>query len=50
VKKKLTEQQFIEQWWARRFPKAEKPDWNSAITCTDAIYLLRAYQRYLKGR
>jgi hypothetical protein len=34
---------FIESWWKQRFPTADPPKWDSAITCADATDLLRKF-------
>ena len=47
--RKMTEDAFIKQWWAKRFPNADPPKWDSAITCADASDLLRSYYKYLES-
>ena len=46
--RKMSEDDFIRQWWKKRFPDADPPKWDSAITCADASDLLRAYYKHLE--
>ncbi|HKM99434.1 MAG TPA: hypothetical protein VJX23_02875 [Candidatus Binataceae bacterium] len=38
---------FITWWWAKRFPTAQPPTWDSAITCADASDLLECFRAEL---
>jgi hypothetical protein len=45
----MSEDEFIKQWWAKRFPASDPPTWRSLITCADASDLLWAYYKYLES-
>ena len=47
--RQMSSDDFIRQWWKKRFPYAEPPTWDSAITCADAADLLTKYYEYLKS-
>ena len=47
--RKMSADDFIRQWWAKRFPNAKPPMWDSAITCADAADLLNKYYKYLES-
>jgi len=46
-KSKIKEQEFLERWWANRFPSAAPPRWNSAVTCADAVDLLERFRKVI---
>lgn len=47
--RKMTEDDFIRRWWKKKFPLADPPKFDSAITCADASDLLREYYKYLES-
>jgi len=42
--REVSSDDFIKSWWAKRFPTAEPPTWDSAITCADASDLLDKFR------
>lgn len=46
----FSDQQFLESWWKVRFPQAQPPNWDSAITCADAADLLKCFRNSLKKK
>lgn len=47
--RRMSSDEFIKQWWKKRFPDVAEPRWDSTIKCIEAVDLLDQYYKYLES-
>jgi len=48
--REVSSDDFIKSWWAKRFPSAPPPNWDSVRTYADASDLLNKFREAKCGR